>query len=159
MKKKDYITFAIIASIAFTGCSKGESKLPSQSNNSSSKDYYNDSGSYQRPSGSEQGQGTSYAGGFSFPQLEEALKKTGDITESGESYNANIPNVSEAKKYGDIVILLFDQEAPSYYAKGMITLNGREAKIYSMVGWFILVSFDEVISDEGIKAFGTVGGL
>ena len=101
--------------------------------------------------------------GFSFKELEMALRKVGAITESGERYDVSDTYFKSATRYGNIVIALTKDEsivqAYTDFEKGTMQLKGENVKVANMIGGYVLIVLEGDISQEAIKAFQAVGGL
>ncbi|MFQ8705875.1 MAG: hypothetical protein ACLR9T_07400 [Thomasclavelia sp.] len=169
MKRKIIIGFVLIGVLA-TGCNNGNG-TNQPNNNSYNKpneqtpplekgDRPGNSSNQTKPS---KDQSWDYASGFSIKDLESALRHTGAITTTGEAYDVTGTNMTEATRYGNIVIGTYNwdfvDEALELYQNGSMELKGKKVKVVNMIGNFLLIVLDGEISQESIAAFSAVGGL
>lgn len=177
-QSKLILSILLLGAVTLTGCTSGSNNNQGTSNGLSkgnrSQPSENSGGndhSFSAPSqnsgqsGRQPGENQSkdYAGGFGIKELENALRGTGAITTSGESYNVSGTNLKTAMRYGNIVIGTYQEElvdeALALYQKGSMTINGKEVKVVNMIGNFLLIVLDGEIDQKSIAAFSAVGGL
>ena len=182
--KKMALTLALIGLLA-AGCSSKEDGTPGtnsgttssgsntpseqippseqnggESNNSNG---YNSGGNDNNGRKPGENQVWDYANGFSIKELEQALRATGAIKTAGEPYDVSGTNMTEATRYGNIVIGTYNcdlvDEALELYQKGSMEINGKKVRVANMIGNYLLIVLDGDISQESIAAFSAVGGL
>lgn len=174
-KRKIIIAFGLIGILA-TGCSQKNSVAKTNPPSDNNINSYRRSGEQTQPSDNNEqssqnndgkkpstNQSWDYANGFSIKELESALRATGAINTSGEPYDVSGTNMTEATRYGNIVIGSYNwdlvDEALALYQKGSMEIHGKKVKVVNMIGNYLLIVLEGDISQEAISAFSAVGGL
>lgn len=173
MRKVKYASVMMILCLGLAACSstapsealqnnspQGNTPQENQPSVPNGADQKNDAGA---PNESRPTNGVGKGNGFSFQEIEQALKEINAIQGAGESYPTTGTNMEEARKYGNMVIGLYQnhlEEGIQALEKGHIKINGTTAKVQEMVGGFVIMSLDgSTLNEEMMRAILAVAGL